>query len=181
MKKIGTILFVLLQTLILQAQNYNDVISDQEINTFMIKTLTFKESYKTTFNKLPKKVFISPIHIGKADWRNLDDKDLSFEKVFEILNTNTNFSDEDLGFMKTQYETIKETTWNFKHEKIKFQKKKGKMQFQYSIPLFNKDKTIAIMWRYIYYGPEHSYSELHLYQVKNGNWEIIELIAGYIS
>jgi len=181
MRKVVIILFLLFETVLLQGQNYNDIIPDTEINTFMINVLTFKESYKCPFNKLPKKVFALPIHIGKADWRNLEDESLAFENVFQILYNNSKLSNEDLVFMKEQYESIKNTNWNFNHDMIKFQKKKSKKQFQYSIPIFNKDKTLAIMWRNIYFGPEHAYSDLHFYQLKDGTWEIVEYIAGYIS
>ena len=83
--------------------------------------------------------------------------------------------------MKEQYETIKETEWKFAHRRLKFRKKYRKNYFKYSIPIFNKNKSLAIMWRYKYCGSLCAYSELHIYELKKGKWIIKELIEGWMS
>ena len=183
MKRTFIIILFLICSLRIFAQSYNEYVNDQEINQFMIEVLTSKESYGSAFNKTNKKVYYKPIHIGQANWsifeksyENFDFK-IRFKKLFERSDLNKT----DLSFMENQYQTIKETEWNFVPQKIKFKKKYRKNYFKYSIPIFNKDKTLAIMWRYQYCGSLCAYSELHIYELKNGNWKIKELIEGWIS
>ncbi|MBB6682435.1 hypothetical protein H4O20_13375 [Aequorivita sp. 609] len=157
--------------------------NDKEINQFMIEVLTSKEPYGSAFNKTNKKVYYKPVHIGQANWsifeksyENFDFK-IRFKKLFEREDLNKS----DLFFMENQYKTIKKTEWKFEHRKLKLKKKYRKSYFKYSIPIFNKDKTLAIMWRYQYCGSLCAYSELHIYELKDGVWKIKELIEGWIS
>jgi hypothetical protein len=147
----------------------------------MVEVLTRKESYSSIFNKLPKRIYFKPIHIGKANWRLSDSENYDFELVFDKLYHDSDLSKEDLEYMKSQYVSTNETTWNFKHKKLKLKKRHRAGDYQYSVPLFTRDGTRAIMWRYKYCGSLCAYSELHMYNLKNGKWEITELIHGWMS
>ena len=157
--------------------------NDKEINQFMIEILTSQEPYASAFNKTSKRIYYKPINIGQANWSISEksyenfDFEIRFKKLYERSDLNKN----DLSFMENQYQTIKETEWNFEHQKIRFKKKYRRNYFKYSIPIFNKDKTLAIMWRYKYCGSLCAYSELHIYELKDGVWRIKELIEGWIS
>lgn len=164
-------------------QSYNQYVKDKEINQFMIEVLTSKEPYGSAFNKTNKKIYCKPTHIGQANW-SLSEKEyesFDFEIRFRKLFERSDLNKKDLSFMKSQYQTIKKTEWNFNHRKLKLKKKYRKNYFIYSIPIFNKDRTLAIMWRYKYCGSLCAYSELHIYEKKDDKWKIKEFIEGWMS
>ena len=183
MKKSLTIIIFLICLYRIDAQLYNEYVNDKQINQFMIHLLVTKTTYKNAFNKDFKKIYYKPIHIGKANWSMYDklNENLSFEVRFKKLFKRSDLNKNDFDFMKNQYQTIKDTEWNFEHRKLKLKKIYRKNYFKYSIPIFNKDMTLAIMWRYKYCGSLCAYSELHIYEFKNGKWKIKELIDGWIS
>ena len=164
-------------------QSYNTIVSDEQINGFMIQVLTNPENNENAFSSSNKKVYYKPIHIGKANWSiseksyNNYDFEIRFKKLFHREDLNKN----DLTYMKEQYESIKTTKWNFDNKNLILKKKYKKNYFKYSIPIFNKDKNLAIMWRYKYCGSLCAFSEVHIYELKNGRWKIKELIEGWMS
>ena len=149
----------------------------------MIEALTSKEPYQSSFNRTNKKVYFKPIHIGEAPW-SISPKsyeDLDFKVRFKKLFERSDLTASDLKFMQEQYESIKDVKWTFKHKNLKLKQQYRKNYFKYSIPIFNKKRTLAIMWRYQYCGSLCAYSELHIYEWKNEKWIIKELIDGWIS
>jgi hypothetical protein len=184
MKRTLYLLLILVGATPILGQSYNDALDDKSINDFMIGVLTSKVPYESRFNKLPKRIFYKPIHIGEAGWNFLKKEDarkLPFDKIFYQLLSKEKFSEEDLAFLRAQYNTIKDTTWNFTHRSIIFKKKHRINYFEYSIPLFNKQRNIAVMWRYTYCGSLCMYSELHTYELFDGKWVIKEFIAGNMA
>lgn len=123
MKPLITILAFLLYSICVKSQSYNNVLADEEINQFMVEVLTRKESYWSIFNKRPKRIYFKPIHIGKANWQLSESKNCDFEIVFDKLYHRSDLSKEDLEYMRSQYVSIVETTWNFNYKKLKLRKR----------------------------------------------------------
>ena len=147
----------------------------------MESVLFGKEPYGSIFNKLPKKVYYKPIHLGEANWDILN-KDTTFEVKFrDLLKFDSIFSKQDYDFIKRQYYSLKESIWKLSFKKIRFVKEKKAKIFEYSVPLFSYDYKRAIFWRFYYKGPVWAYSELHAYKLVNGKWVIDFIISGWIA
>lgn len=181
-RKILIILLISFTAKGVSGQTYSEVVSDSVISKFMSDVLITQAPYESAFNKLPKKVYYKPIHLRDANWdfRNLPDT-TGFSVKFDALLRKVNLSNEDIEFLAKQYLAIKDTTWNLNIEKVSFKKKYRKKHFKYSIPIFNKDYTLAVFWRYQYCGSLCAYSELHTYRLVGGNWILDKLIDGWIS
>ncbi|MBL7851793.1 MAG: hypothetical protein JNN04_12895 [Cyclobacteriaceae bacterium] len=173
-------LFIILSQLNCVAQTYSKVVPDSIVEAFVFEVLHSKEPYSSIFNKLPKRIYNKPIHIGSASWTF--ETDTAFQAVFKILYTGEHaLPSEDVVYIQKQYYGIKESAWAFKSSNLKFKKKRGRRIYEYSIPLFTKDHDKAIFWRYWSGGPLYAYSELHLYSRINGVWKIDKILAGWIS
>ena len=175
-------IYILLIPNVGNGQTYSTIVSDSIISSFMSDVLTSQQPYESAFNKLPKKVYYKPIHIGNANWdyRDLSDSVAFVDKFYELLKK-VNLSNEDIDFLEKQYFGIKDTTWNLNINKVSFKKKYRKKRFKYSVPLFNKDYTLAVFWRYYYCGSLCAYSELHTYRLVGNKWILDILITGWIS
>ena len=164
-------------------QTYSRTVKDSVIIAFMNDVLNDKASYKSAFNKSPKRVFHKATHMRDADFNLLTNYEESqpFEKKFKKLYSALDLSQTTLDFLETQYSNMNDTTWQHSIENVIFKKRYKKNYFRYSIPMFSEDYQFALLWRYTYCGSLCAYSELHWYKFENGNWELVKLIDGYIS
>lgn len=179
MRKI-VLCFLVFTPITCAAQTYSKVVPDSIIEKFVLEALHLKESYGSIFNKLPKRVYNKPIHIGSASWTL--GSDTSFHAVFKMIYDGEHaLPSDDVAFIREQYYGIKESSWGFKSADIKFKKKRGRRIYEYSIPLFTRDCNRAIFWRYWSGGPLYAYSELHLYTRVNGSWKLEKILAGWIA
>ena len=171
------------------AQTYSDHITDKEITVF------FKE---LSAGMNPK---ILNMDEELIDWMGPDlygERDTLFQMgwltrgIFQNDTVQKLFDTEDLGFIKTQYDAISESTWHEKHfmafelvdtlfyRKIlshSYNSKKIKKWYAYSfsMPLFNIEKNRVIIQQEYYCGYMCSKYCVYLYErvPEDKSWKLI--------
>lgn len=114
-----------------------------------------------------------------------------FKQIIELDNSSNNgqlktiselFSNEDVIFLKLQYENArKKTEWSCKSRKGQIKKNPKNNFYSYSIPLFDKTKTIAILYKEFYCGSVCSYGYLNIYRKENGIWKLYKSTNCWMS
>jgi hypothetical protein len=159
-----------------QCQHYNSVISDGEIESFIQWEIDNTPKYSEDRKYGKKKLLDKPESwktsgIGKL----LTGKSISFETRLHLFFENdTLFDNEDREFIKSQYETEIIKEWRIKFENVNIKKKPNLNYHGMTVPLFSKDKSKVIIWKYFYCGSLCGHSCIFIYdRIGENDWKEI--------
>ena len=161
---------------------YNSIVSDSIINSFVQDIIRHSESFRFgRIKNLQRKI----VNLNEVDWSyEALMTDNNHEEEAELLidrlsQYDTIFNQQDFDFIKNQLIKPTNSEWN----KSTFPKilSNSKKAYEFSIPYFSKDLMIAIFWISKYRSPQNSWGNLSIYQYKDGKWELLIYIDGFIS
>jgi len=183
------------------SQTYSAIVSDSIIENFIVWEIDNTDKYYYDQKLWKKRIEERIIHWEEA----LIDHILSqayipnsFENQFEIMimqdknySRNSNkvlksipelFDKKDVEYLKMQFEnTQRNIVWEFNSKKSNLKKKPKNKYYTYSIPLFNKSHTIAILYKVFYCGSLCASGDLNIYVKESGKWKLYKSIGCWMS
>ena len=192
MKKLTIIFFLLLTNIFCFGQTYSDIISDNEIISFLTWEVNSTEGY----SEEPLLSFKRKISKNISNWDSLNfikpdslsdyDFSLTFFYLFQEKNElDTIFRNEDRRYLFEQFKSCKDSTWKNKIPKAAITSRKNKRRpnrYYYSIPLFSKDKNYVIIKREYYCGSLCAHGGYFIYKrLDKNSWELMKIVNGWIS
>ena len=188
--RISLALFILFTVVKSSGQTYSTVLTDQEIHNFFYQ---INNSKNIRIHKLSPYIFSWSSILSFNDTTN-QELPLNFlnkaSQEYSILKSS--FTQGDIEFIRQQYVSLKDTTWDFRQLK-KFivadsiinkeifkkslsgkRKIKDNYSYSFSVPLFSLDRKSAIIYQDYFCGALCSTSCIYLYQKSNdGRWRQI--------
>lgn len=177
-----------------QSQTYSDLISDNEIISFIsadVKSLenspelpfpwwTWWKNRKVHYKINSWNYYIEKSPVSDEDElfnnlrRGLSDIAFSGDELSELKTFDSIFTKEDEDFMVKQIKSIKDTIWRKRIPGAIRKKKCNNKCFDYSLPLFSKDKKHVIVQRGYQCGLLCAYSGKFIYRRTDKNrWELV--------
>ena len=189
MKKEIQLILLLLFTVNLYSQTYNNIVSDSIVNELLIfeidnspKTYDDQKWWEKRINSIPipwSEVMISIYSPEIADFefqkKVLIERDKQYNQ--ELKNLTELFSESDFNYMKKQFNSENKIKWNFKIKKGRIKNNPKRKYYTYSIPLFNKKNTKEILYSEFGGGCSHCGGANMLIYFKNdNNWKLYKSI-----
>ena len=195
MRRLIYIFFLFGLTIQTRAQTYNSIVSDSIIENFMVWEIDNSGKYSTDSKFFKKKVNTYVIHWDNAIISLIESaiSPNSFENQFEqMIYQDKSYSstyykelkripeivdEADIDFLKLQYENAERNKqWKFNSEKVRLKRNSNNNYYTYSTPLFNKEYTIAILYKEFFCGSVCAYGHLNIYMKENGQWKLYKSI-----
>lgn len=166
-------------------QDYSSLVNNQEIEEII--NFDFSNSKKRKQERSGKRrlnyeilmwdttIFIKP----EKDAESLDE----FMYLFKRKNhMDTLFSAEDKTFLLEQCRAQKDTLWNSNFKNVKIERTSRINQYYYSMPIFSKNRKVALVRKMFYCGNLCAYGGiLVLVKEEIGTWRLLKTVNGWIS
>ena len=174
------------------AQTYSDIITDDEIVSFLSWEIKSTETYsEEPFLSLNRKIYYKisdwdTLNFIKHDTLNDYDLSVVFLYLFKEKNSlDTIFDEEDKKYFFEQFANIKASIWDHKFPNGKITDKKNKKKpdrYYYSLPLFSKNKNYVIIKREYYCGSLCAHGGYFIYRkLDKKTWSLVTVVNGWIS
>ncbi|AUC16541.1 hypothetical protein BTO06_15905 [Tenacibaculum sp. SZ-18] len=188
MKKLFTIIFLLVSIHKIYSQSYSNVIPDSLINRIIVFHIdkTFKAYDDQKLWK--KRIYYKPVNWSEAliSIFSPEKTDFIFQKEAMIKNDQRSnvkkkkitelFSKSDFNYMEKQFNSEKNTEWNFKIKKGRLKNNPNRKFYSFSIPLFSKDHKKAIFYSE-FGGCSHCGGARLIVYLRNGkDWKLYKSI-----
>jgi len=179
------IFIVMLLPIISYSQNYSSIISDSEIGSFVQWEILNTSKYSEDKRTGKKRILNRPVSWKEAmvHVSGPFEDTLSFEnKFYWFLKKDTIFTREDVAYLSQQYESEKPGIWKKEFEGAKFANRSGVNVYAVTIPLFSKDKSRVMFWKYFYCGSLCAYACVYIYEKADvDNWRLISKYGCWMS
>jgi hypothetical protein len=191
-------IFLVINTLLLNSycfsQNYSSIIPDGIINELITYEIINSKKSNNDYKILRKRISKVPIKWNNAIINILNiDTSLTFEIQYNALidrdkqynfglkKINELFNENDINYLKEQFDNELNKEWNLNLGKIKLIRNPKKRNYSYSIPLFNIEKNKAIIYKEFYCGSLCAYGSIEIYIFKDESWMHYKSIPLWIS
>ena len=91
------------------------------------------------------------------------------------------FNNNDIEYMKEQFENELKNNWTFETKKSKLKNRLKKDFYSYTIPLFSKDKSKAIIYKEFYCGSLCAYGTIEILEKKDNKWNFYDSMFLWMS
>lgn len=163
-------------------QTYSNLFSDKEIEEIILYDIKVSEKYEEEPKLGKKKISSEIISLDKVI-QTLEFTFIDFgfdlreeQKQFEYL-----FQKESFEYYKAQAKNQIKNNWNLKSNAAKFKNKFSNNYYNYSIPLFNKEKDIAIIYKTLFCGDLCGHGAIEIYKQFDDKWIYQATIGLWIS
>lgn len=148
MNKISLIIAICLTFLNLHGQTYSSIIDDETIESFLHDIIVndtegFFEIKKD--NKLIVNQYIAKFNEYQVSTMKTEEGD-TINEFLTNLDLDTILTDSDFDFMNTQIDSLQTRTWKQFSDRINLTKFPTGTHYNFSAPLFSKDKTIVLIY-----------------------------------
>lgn len=176
------------------SQTYSEIVDDEIIHELII--FEINNSPKNRSDRVigkkrvnSKRILWSNAMISIIDYKPPVAFENQIEKLFkrdnrynpELTKLMDLLSNADINYMKEQFENETEEQWNFKAKKGRISDNPRNKFYTYSVPLFNKEHTIAIIYKEFYCGNLCAAGTVEVYIKKNDKWEHYKSIGLWVS
>jgi len=168
----------------INAQSYNDQVSDILVQDFLYSYLN--DYSKTKSYRSDKKIIIdiTPMHFENPDslLKNIH----NWNKLLDCLSFNLDslLNDSDKSFIVAQIKSQKDFTWGITHPKFSFGKIKEPswtdFYYRLSMPIFSKSRDVAIIMKIRKCGFDCGDLMISVYKKKKNKW-ILMAGWGYVT
>lgn len=181
------------------SQTYSNKILDSEIETFLKWEITdaieqnqYKRSKKIKLNAqlIPWQEALIGM-LGSANVPNTFENQVNqiiqlenqYLKRFDSLpKFKAIFDIDDITYLKSQFENShQKAAWKFDFSNVRMKKRPHNNFYSYTIPLFNKAHTIAILYKEFYCGSLCASGTVKIYKKENGVWKLYKSIGCWVS
>lgn len=110
------------------------------------------------------------------------EKKYSSKKNDDLKNISELFDEKGIQFLKLQFENNSAPkSWNDIFDKAKVKRNPKNNYYSYTIPLFDKSFTTAILYKEFHCGSLCAYGYLNIYKKENGTWKLYKSLNCWIS
>ena len=189
MKKEITLLLLILLTIKVYSQTYSTILPDSLINELLISEIDNRSKIYDDQKLWKKRINANPISWTEAMILILSPEtaDFMFQKTAlikrderylpKLKKLTELLSKSDFDYMEKQFNSEQKNKWNFKAKKGRLKNNPKRKFYSYSIPLFNKEHTIAILYSEFGGGCKYCAGARMLVYFKTGNtWKLYKSI-----
>jgi hypothetical protein len=183
MKQISILVIFNLFFISLNAQTFNEKVSDNLINEFLREYLDgFSQQIENQYhgvnffvNKPISLVFVEKLEKNINDWNSVfDNSETNIDSLFNLT---------DKYFMISQLKTQKDYFWKIEHENFQFdtviEYQSDKEYFRLSMPVFSENLEIVIIRRVLECGFDCGDQWIGIYKKVKNKWKLVSA-WGYV-
>ncbi len=165
-------------------QTYSNLISDKEIEELILLDIKISEKYeeepKFGRKKVSNEIISLDLVIKTLEFTFID---FGFDFREEQKQFGYLFQKESFEYYKEQAKNQIKNSWNLKSNeaKAKFKNEFSNNYYNYSIPLFNKEKDIAIIYKTLFCGDLCGHGAIEIYKKSDDKWIYQTTISLWIS
>lgn len=188
MKK--TLLYIILLfvfALNANSQTYSNIIKDKEIENLLLWDIDNTVKYSEDQKLWKKKIKETIIPWNEALIQHMSGNppyDFGYqmtELIKKFKKTNELFSELDFEYMKMQFDNELTKDWKLKCKKGKLIENPKNNYYSYSIPLFDKTHSKAIIYKEFFCGSVCAYGTVEIYVKSENEWKLFESVFLWMS
>lgn len=175
MKKISLTIAICLTLLNLKGQTYSSMIDDVTIENFLQGMIVndtegFFKIKKN--NELIVNQYIAKFNEYQISTLKTEEND-TVNEFLTSLDIDTIFTDSDFDFMSNQIDSLQTRTWRKFSDRINLTKFPTGPHYNFSAPLFSKDKTKALIYINLENSSPYFFDGFLIYQRTKDKWRLL--------